>query len=553
MTPMTQPQQPQPHDPGEPRLRRGLGAGLRRHRLLLLAIFCIVASLIFLAAPLLKRSYAVAADLNVALPNPGPVTALPHVIDDTLHDLQPDATAAGITITAAPSSSPRSVQFAATGPSHDTAVLAIQQLAARFADAVRHRNQETIDAYAADLQKRATQLDADQATANKAMDQFRIAHRGELPDETDNPTSIARQYDKISSQLDDQQSRQRMLQEQIARLEQYKAGNKPLPATSQPVTTLTPTTPAPQANVADDPEVASLTAQLQLLASQIDEQLTKFNRTEQHPYVVDLRHQQAALQKKLDAAKARAAAGQPAPPQPHIAGAPSLPPANPQAAAAQAADIQLTQLHAELDVVNADLRTLTAQRDSLQAQVDQLGPVRRDYEALLQKQEELKKARAALAADQSAFQNAFPANAPAVADVSALHLEPASSTPVWPRLPAIYAVGLAAGIIVALLIALLAAKTDRSLHSRHEAALLNTPILGAVSEIRSPASRQLHIFWRTLARPLLAGLFILLLVASALLCHRHLTDPGFNQTTSPANLQKFLSHHAPSAQKARFA
>ncbi|HVX83843.1 MAG TPA: hypothetical protein VH253_03425 [Phycisphaerae bacterium] len=551
---MTQsPQTPSTQDPGEPRLHRGLRAGLRRHRLLLLAIFSIVASLIFLAAPLLKRSYAVAADLHVTLPNPGPVTALPHVLDDTLHDLQPAATAAGITIDAAPSSGPRTVHFAATGPSHDTAVLAIQQLAARFADALRHNTQQAIDAYATDLTNRATQLDADEATANHAMDNFRIAHRGALPDDADNPTSIARQYDKISAELDDKQSRQRMLQEQIARLQEYKAGNKPLPATSQPVTTLTPTTPAPQASVADDPEVASLTAQLQLIASQIDEQLTKMNRTEQHPYVVDLRHQQADLQKKLDAAKARAAAGKPAPAQPQIAGAPSLPPANPQAAAQQAADIQLAQLHAELDVLNTDLHTLTAQRDALQGQLDQLGPIRRDYEALSRKQDQITKARAALAADQAAFKSAFPPNAPAVADVSALHLEPASNAPVWPRLPAIYAVGLAAGILTALIVAALAAKMDRSLHTRQEAALLNTPILGTVSEIRSPASRQLHTLWRTLARPLLAGLFILLLAASALLCYRHLADPGFNQSTSPANLQKFLTRHAPSARKARFA
>ncbi len=532
---MTQPL-PEPPPPHEtPRLHRGLRFGLRRHRLLALALFCLTASAILLIAPFLKRSYAMAGTLRVSVRAFEAIPELSRVVDNTAKELDEFARQQSVAVEVSPPAadgSARNVRFSSHEGSHNAAFVQVQTVAERFAEMVRHRADEAVSAYGSSLTKQGMRLDSDETATMHELENFRIAHRGALPDD---PDSILKQYEKISTQLDDKQSRLRLLNEQITRLEEYKKGTRPLAPAPIPAAVNTPAPAPAPAPAGADPEVVSLTAQLQLMNDQIDEQLNKLGRTEQHPYVVDLKKKKADLQKKLDAAKQRVAAGQPPPPDAHLPAAPAGTPANdPSLVAAQAAEMQLLSLRAERDDVDVQVRTLTAQRDAMQKSVDSLSGIRRDYNALNDKLADFKKARQDLAAKKEAYNRQFGGGevaAAAAVDVSTLALDQSSADPTWPRLPAVYATALAVGVLSALAIAWLLARMDRTLHSPHEAAeILGTPILGVVSTIRSPAASHVAKLYHSILQPAVMVGLVALLALSVYLCHRHLTDPAFGQT-----------------------
>ncbi len=514
-----------------PRLRRGLSAGLPRPGLLALTLFCVVASAIFLVAPFLKRTYAMAGTIKVTLQAFDPLPELARVPEATARELQPFAQQKQVTLDPEPvDGDTHTLRFATSDSSHDAGFVAIQSVANSYSEMVRHRADEMLSTYATSLAKRGIALDGREATVNRELDTFRQAHRGALPDD---PDSILKQYEKMSTQVDDKQSHLRLVTEQIARLEEYRQGKRPLAPVPLPPAVNTPVPAPAPAPVAADPEVASLTAQLQLINDQIDEQLNKMNRTEQHPYVVDLKKKQADLQKKLDAAKARAAAGQPAPPQPRALAAPAGTPLNdPSLLAAQALDVQLQQLHAEKDLTDSEARALQSQKDSMQKAVDSLAGVRRDYAALNDQLGEIKKSRQALAEEKGGYDRRFGHGelaATGVVDVSTLKLDPQATEPSWPRQWAVYSAGIVAGLLAALAAALLAGLADRSLHTVREAAdLLATPILGTVSEIRSPAGQRLRQLWMTFLRPGLMVALVLITAGSAILCHRALSNSHFD-------------------------
>jgi hypothetical protein len=547
---MTQPLPDAPaHTP--PRLHRGLRFALRRHRTLAIAAFCLAASAILLAAPFLKRSYALAGNLHVSLRPFDPVPELSRVVESTARELDPDIRNADVDLAiTAPSPDTRNLRLSASGGTRDAEFVRVKNLADRFTTTLRHRADELLSAYASSLDKQSIRLDADEAAVNRDLDAFRQSHRGALPDD---PDSILKQYDKLTTLLDDKQSRLRITNEQITRVEEYKKGARPLaPAPLLPAANTT-NAPAPAPTPAADPEVATLTAQVQLLNDQINEQLNDKGRTEQHPYVVDLKHKLADAQEKLDAAKQRAANGQPPPPDAHLPAAPAGTPANdPSLIAAQAADMQLATLHAEKDDLETQVKTLLAQRDAMQKSVDSLDAVRRQYKDLTDKLADIKKSRQDLAAKRDAYNHQFGGGevaAPAIVEVSNLALDQPGTNPTWPTLPAVLAAAIAAGLLAALLLPFLLAKTDRSLHSPAEAAaLLDTPILGAIPAIHSPAAKTLHRLNHALLQPLLLLLFISLFLASLYLCHRHLNNPNFGQlgTHDPARmLLSFNDRSAP--------
>ncbi len=151
--------------------------------------------------------------------------------------------------------------------------------------------------------------------------------------------------------------------------------------------------------------------QIQLVSDQLDDQLNNKHRTEQHPYVVDLRSQQAELQKKLDAAKARVAAGQPPPAN---VTAPEKSPLGRDStlADAQAVDLQIQSLEAERDTLVTDIRELTAQRDAMQKQVDGVLPVRQAYEKLTGQLEAARKEHQEIATAAAQFDRTFASDAP---------------------------------------------------------------------------------------------------------------------------------------------
>jgi hypothetical protein len=530
---MTQPL-PDPPPPHEtPRLHRGLAFGLRRHRAVALALFCLTASAILLAAPFLKRSYAMAGTLRVTVRPFEAIPDLSRIVDTTARELGPFAQEQRVALEVSPAAadgSVRAVRFSSSDSSHNAAFVHVQKVAERFSEMVRHRVDEAVADYGSSLTKQGTRLDTDETATVHELETFRIAHRGALPDD---PDSILKQYEKVSTQLDDKQSRLRLLSEQITRLEEYKKGTRPLAPAPIPAASNNPS-PAPAPAAAADPEIVSLTAQLQLMADQIDEQLNKLGRTEQHPYVVDLKKKKADLQKKLDAAKERVAAGRPPPPDAHLPTPAGATPANdPSLVAAQAADMQLLSLRAERDDVDVQVRTLVAQRDAMQKSVDGLAGIRREYGALNDKLADIKKSRQELAAKKEAYNRQFGGGeiaAAGIADVSTLGLDQSSADPVWPKLPAVYATAVTVGLLSALAIAWLLARLDRTLHSPQEAAdILNTPILGAVSTIRSPSGRHAGKLYHGILEPAAMVALVAILLTSFYLCHRHLTNPAFGQ------------------------
>lgn len=523
--------------------RPPLSRTLRRQAIVLLAIFAMLSSAVFLLAARLQRSYASRGAIQVSAQAFDPIPELQHLPEAAVEHFQHDAAADGIELRTTTENAVKTLHLSASAPNRALAQARVRRLGDGITTYLQHRVDELATAYRTELTKQSEALAAREGKLTKEIQTFRLSHRGVLPDD---PTSVIAQFEKLSTKLDDKQQRQHIVTDQIKRLEDYKA--KRQTAGGQSLAPPPPIAPAPQDSAdgsgaaGPDPEVATLSAQLQLVNQQIDEQINKWHRTEEHPYVKDLRSQQADLQKKLEAARHRVAAGQPAPadsamptPPAHAAGNDA------SLAAAQQVDLELQSLQAENDTLDAEIRKLSAQREVMQREVDQVMPVRQEYEKLTGQLAATQKDQQAVAGKMESLNHAFSdaagGSGTGPVEITALALEPSSSLPTYPQLPLIYMAGVVLGGGVAWLIALALHRLDHTFHSGREAsAVLGIPVLGVVSEIRSRGRARLHRAWLHVLRPVIGVALLLVVIGSAFVCYRDLADPGIagaNATQQP--------------------
>ncbi len=534
-------------------LYRPFGYTLRRHRLLLLAVLSLIMSVVFWIAPRLGRTYDLSGSMKISLQAFEPMPELSQLPAAALkafnkpNDLHAKLTGTG----------PYTLELSTSAPAHHTAYMQLHSFSEDFTAFLGRQAQDTLFNYRTRLAKEQDRLAARDEDLTRQLESFRVTHPGILPDD---PNSIAAKYEKLNTRLEDKQQRQRLVSQQLTRLKEYKrtAASKGAPAAPPPTPLPPPAQDAPAAANSkpdNDPEVVALSAQLQLVNDQIDEQLR--TRTEQHPYVVDLRTQQSNLQKKLDAAKQRAASGAPAPATVKPL-SPARPGIDPSLAAAQEVDLQIESLQSEKDALDGEIASLTSQRDAIKTQVDQVMPARRELDRLTKDLDTTKKDRQTTATQLDQFDRRFGKSDDAVAipstltlkdslvEISPLTLAEASTLPSFPRLPLIYGTGLLIGFAAAAGLAKFLQRSDRSFHHPQEAAaVLGIPVLGAVSEIRTPGQRHMRGLWKSLFRPLVMAALLLVMIGSAIQCYRHLADPGF--ATSSRFLASWGSNITPYA------
>src|SRR4051794_35486883 len=77
--------------PPEGRLQRPFRKTLRRHRVLLLSVLCLLASAVYLFAPLLARSYDLSGNLTVKLPAFEPIPDLARLPEIVIKNINPDS------------------------------------------------------------------------------------------------------------------------------------------------------------------------------------------------------------------------------------------------------------------------------------------------------------------------------------------------------------------------------------------------------------------------------------------------------------------------------
>jgi hypothetical protein len=518
---------------------RGRGAW-RRNALGLMACFAVVASGVLWVAPGLRRTYVVRGELPVGVRAVEGMEGMGQLPEEAVKETAAVAGSAHVQVAlAAGGGEERAIQLEASGPSRAEAWALVQAVGDQVTMVLRHRAEERVTEFRAGLGKEADRLAAREEEASHAVEAFRLAHRGVLPDD---PNSVTGQLEKLSGRLEDKQQRLQIVTAQIERVQAYQkkgaAGSAPPPPALAPASADAGASVA--AHAESDPEVLSLTAQMQLLNDQVDDQLNNKHRTEQHPYVVDLREQQAALQKKLDAAKQRVAAGQP---PPAVVRAP-VPSANGSTvAAAQAVDFQLQALEAERDALGMEIPALTAQREALQKQVEGILPIRQAYEQLTGDLAGVQKEREGLAGRTEAFNRVMPAQGAAgVIEVEPLVMAAGSGLPEFPRVPVVYggAVALAAGVTGVL--AWMLAKADRALHSAEETAgVLDLPIAGAIVELRTRRQELVRRLWRGVVRPVVAMALVAMMVGSGVLCYRHLADANFLEAGSGHSIGSMIS------------
>ncbi|HUO10647.1 MAG TPA: hypothetical protein VM008_20265 [Phycisphaerae bacterium] len=537
---------PQPDSTVEPASapRRPFSVSVRRHAIMLLTLLTLLSSAVFLYSPHLQRTYDVQGRMLVSA---RPIDAIPdlqRLPEAAVQNLEnvADDNAVRLTVDTIPSG--KQINLAASASNRQLALGRLHLLADQLTTFIHHRVQELAAFRRSELSTQSEILAERERAIARQIETFRLAHRGILPDD---PNSVLSQFEKLSARLDDKQQRQRIVSDQIKRLQDYiarrHAGAGQNLAPPPPIAPVAQDPPEVPASTGADPEVATLTAQLQLINDQIDDQLANKHRTEEHPYVRDLRSQQADIQKRLDAARQRLAAGKPPPAGIRMPAQPSSPASSDASlAAAQQVDLELQALQAENDSLEVDVHNLTAQRDVMQLDVDQVMPVRREYEKLTAQMNSTQKDMQSVAAQIDAFNHQFgnpdssdnstPLAAGPV-DIAPLEFSSASALPIYPKLPMIYLIGLAGGVAAAWLVALLLHRLDRSLHSAGEAAaILDVPIIGAVSEIRTRSRMHVYRFWRGFLRPLVAVALVLLAIGSAFLCYRELSETDVAATTA---------------------
>jgi hypothetical protein len=517
--------------------RRPLGWTLRRRALPLLAVFCVLGSVLLMAAPSMKRTYDLSATMGVNMGTFAPLPELARLPEMAVKETEPLQKSRGVQMTISEvkgEQDPRKwiVTLSAASPTRESALAKLQLLANQYETVLQNRVTETTSAYRSGLEVSLNRLMETERTQARAVEEYRLKHPGALPDD---PTSTLGKFEKLMVRLDEKQQRLQIVTQQITRLQEYKkagAGGSgdapppPLPSTEGSETVAAPVKPE------RDPEVMALTAQLQLISNQIDEQLTTMGRREQHPYVVDLRSQQASMAKKLEAAKQRASAGKPPP----LDTRPTHGGSKPSDANMMAVDMELERMQGERDALAAEVKNLMTQREGMQKQVNEVLPVRQEYEKLTGDLAATKKERDQAREQTRQFDQHFKGSAEkelAIAEVKALAIADSSTLPSFPRLSMVYGIGLLIAAAAALALALLLHRMDRSLHSVQEAAVaLEVPILGAVSEIRTPSQQKRVRTWRTFGRPAIGLALLLCLVISAVICYTRLADPKYTKTLS---------------------
>lgn len=502
------------------RHRGGVRGQLQHRRLMLLVILCLLSSAVLIAAPMLPRTYRLSGSMTITGINAD--ASVGQALDDEVRQVLDRAGNASMAVR--PDGS-REISLTGAGPSRDQVFVQLHEQAEQIKFAIEDKVAAAVAKARRDLEKDAQKANDHEEELSRQADEFRLSHRGALPDD---PSSVTGQFETLKTRLDEKQQRLRLVTEQIGRLEEYQKNKKagieqPLP---QPLPTVEEAAPVPTgvAKPENDPEVLALTAQLQLINDQLDEQTNTMHRTEQHPYVIDLRSKQADLQKKLDAAKARAEAGKPAPPTVRVAVKPTG--ADPTLVAAQEVDLQLENLRAERDALDAELKQLAAQRDAMQKEVDAVLPVRQQYEKLTQQLAEARRQKETLATARDDFQKRFGDDGKGLT-VGGLVIHANSRLPDFPRLPLVYAASVLLGLSAALCVAWLIARLDKALHTPAAVAeAAGIPVLGAVPELRSALQRRKLKAWHTM-RPVIAMIFVILLGVSAWICYLHLSDPAY--------------------------
>jgi hypothetical protein len=479
------------------------------------------------------RTYTVEAELPITIHALDGMDSLSQLPAAAVQELNAHATPLQLTLHA--ESNPQIVQFHASAPSHAAAIARMDALHDQFALLLQHRADEWVSHYRAMLTKDADRLAAQEAAATHQLETFRLAHQNVLPDD---PNSLPHQLEQLNEKIDDKQQRLHIVTAQITRLEAYK---------KQGLSSLPP--PLPGATIAStganpetDPEVLALTAQMQLLNDQVDDQLNNKHRTEQHPYVIDLRDQQAALQKKLDAARQRVANGQPPPsntPAP-LAGTPS---SESSLAAAQGVDFQLQALQAEHDTLTDEMPTLTTQRQALQKQVDGIIPLRQEYEKLSAQLASIQQNRQTLTTRLEQLHRAVPADdSTGVVAVQLLIFSRNSDWPTFPQLPVVYALAVVIAAAITAALAWLLRTLDHTLHVPSEvSAILDIPVAGAIMELRTAQQKRREKLWRGLLRPMLALALLALTASSAIHCYQRLADAKTPQNVQDQDASAMLS------------
>lgn len=341
--------------------------------------------------------------------------------------------------------------------------------------------------------------------AQSRVDKLEQAH----PDLADNNAGPTVRLERISTRQEERFARRKVVEEQIQRTESYAKKMRELGFASAAAPARTADA-APSA--ADrDPEVMQLAAQMQLIDDQLEEQLTRLRRTEQHPYVVDLRSRQAALQQKLRGARERATAGQP-PPAAAVAAVGGTGNTN---MAVQAAEFQLQQLVAERDQLGAELSQLKEQENALRSQIELLRPTREQWRQAKEKIATLKQDREAAEARLRTFDES--ARATGGLPISADGIGSGYKTPIWPRLDIMLLGACAAGCITAILAVFVREKMDHTYQTPERfAALTGAPILGVVDEIYSPRQWRYQRLWRWIGRPVIVLALLAFPVLSAM-------------------------------------
>ncbi len=510
--------QPQPLQ-GSP--RRPMWRTVQRHPVLLLGAFCLLCTIAFVGAPYLHRWYEVSGTVEVGAPDFAPLPELAALPQATLSDIAQSMPSKVTTRFLTKEGGTTKVLFTAGDARRDAAWVRIQEAADRFSSALRHRASETAVSYRSSLRKSSEQLEARETSLAKDIEVFRLSHRGALPDD---PTSTISRYDKLVSKLEERQDRLKLVSEQIKRLQDFKRNGGASPPPPLPTANASAT---PGKGVESDPEVLALRAQLQLINDQLEEQLGKLRRTEQHPYVVDLRSQQAALQKKLDGAKERAAAGKPAP----VDARTTLAGSENSAAAEQRIDLQLESLHAERDALDGEVRGLAGQRDLMQKQVEDVVPVRQEFEKLTQDLAAVRKDRDKVRGQLDDFSRQFKTageDLDKAIVVSPMAMSTASLMPAFPQLPVVYGAGILGALVLVWIFAWILHRADRSMHTEAEAAsALGLPVVGEIPEICTGLRRVRVMLWGLIFRPLLVIAWVTLAIAAGYWCYQRLADPHF--------------------------
>jgi hypothetical protein len=525
--------------------RRPLARTLRQRAVPLLAVFCLLCCIVFLTAPTLRRTYRLAGSMQVKVQAFDALPELARLPDATIKDISHSITGVNAVTKDGPGGQ-RTIQLTATNSSRDSGLARMHMFAQQLTTALEIGAMNITDNYRAKLRKSADQLASQEQQLMHDINDFRLKNRGALPDD---PNSTLSQFQKLADRLEEKQARLSLVTQHVGRLQDYKKNNLANGGRgAAPPPLLAPeddgSKPATPVRADADPEVRDLAAQVQLIAKLIDEQLTKMGRTEQHPYVKDLRGQQAALQKKLDAARQRAAAGKPPPP-----GGSTLVEATTRPAEANmlAVDMQLETLQAELDTLKGEVKILTARRDEMQKQVDQVLPIRQEFEKLTSSLASTQKERAMVRTRTEDFEREFgakgnEAKGSAIVEVTPLALTSNSTLPSFPQVPLVYMSALLIGAVIAGALALVLHRMDRALHTvRDVKAALDVPVIGAISEIRSPRQLRNQRLWRTAIRPAMVLIVVGFALGCAVLCYVRLADPSYAVASPPRGATAFFA------------